>query len=51
MRFVGKFFRFPIVSLPFAIVGAMTLWQALVAGSHNLPSRAIFGLLLCVGMI
>jgi hypothetical protein len=51
MRFVGKIFRFPIVSLPFAIVGALTLWQALIAGSDKLSYRAAFGLLFCVGMI
>jgi len=51
MRFVGKVFRFPIVSLPFAIVGALTLWQALIAGSDKLSYRAVLGLLFCVGMI
>jgi len=51
MRFVGKVFRFPIVSLPFAVVGALTLWQALVAGSDKFSYRAVFGLLFCVGMI
>jgi len=51
MRFVPKSLRFPIVSLPFAVVGAMTLLQAVPAAFHSFSARALSASLFCTGMV